>query len=159
MVESLGIDKPKKFLRWDRRFMDLAFHIAQWSKDPNTKVGAVIVFPENHQIIATGYNGIPRHVEDLAERMSRENGEKYKWMEHAERNAIYQAAAIGVPIAGCALYTTLPPCGDCVRAIIQSGIWYVHTSPSDVSDAMKATVEFGKELCDEAGVSYETISV
>jgi len=65
----------------------LAGTISEWSEDTSTKVGAVIVNDMN-QIVVTGYNGLPRNITYLEERLQRP--EKYKWTEHAERNAIYQ---------------------------------------------------------------------
>ncbi len=110
--------------KWDRRFLDLAEMIASWSKDDSTKVGCVITTPDR-RIISTGYNGIPRHLSDdkekFPERWDR-NQDKYSFFEHAERNAIYNAAYAGVKLQGSTLYTSLAPCMDCVRGIIQSGI-------------------------------------
>ena len=110
--------------KWDRRFLALAEHIAEWSKDDSTKVGCVIT-TQDRRIISTGYNGIPRHLSDnkdkFPERWDR-NLSKYSFFEHAERNAIYNAAYAGVKLQGSTLYTSLAPCMDCVRGIIQSGI-------------------------------------
>jgi dCMP deaminase len=105
---------------WHKRFMDLAIHIASWSKDRSTKVGCVIVGPDN-EIRATGYNGFPRGLnDDVDERHARPA--KYRWTEHSERNAIYNAARIGVPLGGCRMYLPWFPCMDCARALVQSGI-------------------------------------
>jgi dCMP deaminase len=105
---------------WDRRFMDLACHIGGWSKDRSTKVGCIIVGPDR-EIRATGYNGFPRRVNDDAdERHARPA--KYRWTEHAERNAIFNAARIGVSLLGTSMYLPWFPCMDCARAIVQSGI-------------------------------------
>ena len=74
---------------WDLRWMALAQFVATWSKDRGRKVGAVIVGPDN-EIRSTGYNGIPRGVnDDVEERHEAATGEKYLWVSHAERNAIY----------------------------------------------------------------------
>lgn len=105
---------------WDRRFIDLALHIANWSKDRSTKVGCVIVGDHN-EILAVGYNGFARGADD-------ENGDrherpaKYEWTEHAERNAIYQAARVGISLNGARMYLPWYPCMDCARAIVQAGI-------------------------------------
>jgi dCMP deaminase len=105
---------------WDRRFMELAMQIAQWSKDRSTRVGCVIVGPDN-EIRSTGYNGFPRGANDeLDERHGRPL--KYRWTEHAERNAIYNAARAGISVNGCRMYVPWFPCMDCARAIVQSGI-------------------------------------
>ena len=102
--------------KWDRRFFDLAFYIAGWSKDPSTKVGAVVVDPGNRRIVSTGFNGFPLGVEDTEARL--ENREvKYEMVVHAEQNALLFA---GPQAIGCTLYVTpLPPCARCAVIIIQ----------------------------------------
>ena len=54
--------------KWDRRFLDLAAHIATWSKDPSTKVGCVVV-GSDREIRSTGFNGFPRGISDDADRL------------------------------------------------------------------------------------------
>jgi len=105
---------------WDKKFIKLCQHIAEWSKDKNKKVGAVIVDNDN-VVISMGYNGIPRGCDDTEE-CRYERPTKYLFTEHAERNAIYHAARHGVSLKGCKMYVTLFPCADCARAMIQSGI-------------------------------------
>lgn len=100
--------------------MALAMHIASWSKDQSRPTGCVIV-GEDRIIRVIGYNGFPRGVNDeIPERHLRPA--KYSWTEHAERNAIYNAARIGTSLAGCTMYLTWFPCIDCARAIVQAGI-------------------------------------
>ena len=53
--------------KWDRRFLALAEHVADWSKDPSTKTGAVIVRPDR-TIASMGYNGFPRGMADTDDR-------------------------------------------------------------------------------------------
>jgi dCMP deaminase len=109
-----------EYLNKDTLFMSMACLTAMASKDPSTKVGAVIVGLDD-EVISLGYNGFPRKVEDLdKERYKRP--QKYYWIEHAERNAIYNAARIGVSCRGAKMYTPFYPCPDCTRGIIQSGI-------------------------------------
>jgi len=105
---------------WDKRFIELARHVASWSKDRSTKVGAVIV-DENRVVLSIGYNGFPRGVNDNTEAYH-ERPAKYKWTEYAERNAIYNAARQGAATIGCSMYIDWFPCMDCARAIVQSGI-------------------------------------
>ena len=119
--------------KWDNRFFSLAQTVAEWSKDPNTKVGAVIVSPDRH-IISTGYNGFPVGVEDLEQRW--ESPEKYCWVVHAELNAICQASRRGAKLSGSTLYTTLFTCADCAKAVIQSGI--IRIVSSAISEDRKA---------------------
>ena len=117
---------------WDRRFMQLAFAVGQWSKDP-TPVGCIIAGPAN-EIRSTGYNGLPRGVDDrVPERLKRPS--KYLWSEHAERNAIYNAARAGISIEGCQIFVPWYPCVDCARAIIQCGLTELVAIEPDWQDA------------------------
>jgi dCMP deaminase len=96
------------------------------SKDPNTQIGCVVVGP-NHEIRSTGYNSFPRGIrDDVPERLVRPT--KYLWIEHAERNAICNAARAGTATEGCTIYVEIMPCMDCARAIVQAGIVQVVVS-------------------------------
>lgn len=105
---------------WDVRFLELAWFIGRWSKDQSRKVGCVIVAPDK-SIRAIGYNGFPRGVDD-ADELRNARPAKYLWTEHAERNAIYQAARNGITLSGSTMYVPWFPCIDCARAIIQVDI-------------------------------------
>ena len=119
---------------WDTRFFSLCELISSWSEDQSRKVGAVIVGAA-HEIRSTGYNGLPRGISvDPPSRHLKGDGEKYFWFEHAERNAIYNAARAGISIDGCTLYCNLFPCAECLRAIIQSGIMHLKTYIAPESD-------------------------
>jgi dCMP deaminase len=105
---------------WDAYFMAMLPIIGSRSHDPHTETACLIV-DEDRRIRSTGYNGLPSGVrEDIATRFERP--EKYYWIEHAERNAIYSAARMGVALKGCTLYLNWYPCMDCARAIVQAGI-------------------------------------
>ncbi len=151
---------PSKTLsKWDYRFLELADTVAGWTKDGSTGVGAILVSPDR-TIVATGYNGLPRGLDD--ERPERQGRpEKYFWTEHAERNAIYDAARRGVSTRGCKLYITHPPCADCARGIIQAGIVGVcFRVPS--ADFMIRWIESAKkaaEMLEEADVDMEFIQL
>ena len=120
---------------WDSRWMALAQLVATWSKDRGRKVGAVIVGPDN-EVRSTGFNGIPRGVDDdVEERHDAASGEKYLWVSHAERNAIYNAALLGVSTKGCTIYVPWYPCIDCAKAIVQSGIGRIVCFEPDLSDS------------------------
>ncbi len=108
---------------WNQRFMDLAHHVAGWSKDPSTKVGAVIV-NDKKQVLSLGYNGFPRGVHDCAERYN-DRSTKLQFVAHAERNALDNAY---IDVDGATLYSTLYPCSECAKGIIQRGIKQVVTS-------------------------------
>lgn len=100
--------------------MTMVYLTAMASKDTRTKIGAVIIGPDN-ELRSSGYNGFPRGCDDDVESRY-DRPEKYYWFEHAERNAIYNAARIGVSTKDCTLYTQAVPCADCARAVIQAGI-------------------------------------
>lgn len=145
--------------KWDRRFLDLAAFIAGWSKDPSTKVGAVIAHPQNRRIVATGFNGLPAGVEDTESRlMTREI--KYEMTAHAEQNALLFA---GPQAMGCTLYVTpLPPCARCAVLIIQAGIARVVCPAPAVEAATEAgrrdwaqTFQVSQEMFEEAGVRVD----
>jgi|ERR1035437_464324 dCMP deaminase len=104
---------------WNKRFIELTKHIAQWSKD-KTKVGAVIV-DEDNRIISTGYNGLPQNCNDNDE-TRHIKPKKLSFVVHAEINAIFSCAKAGIKTKGCTMYLTWYPCCDCAKAIIQSGI-------------------------------------
>ena len=116
---------------WDEYYLDICKVVAARSKDPNTQIGCVIAGPA-HEIRSTGYNTLPRGIrDDVPERLERPT--KYLWMEHAERNAIYNAARCGTPLEGCTLYVEIMPCMDCGRAIVQAGIREVIVSGARMS--------------------------
>ena len=107
---------------WDKRFFQVCGLVATWSEDRTTQVGAVLVGPAN-EILTTGYNGFPRGVnQEIDSRHTREGNEKYRWTEHAERNAIFNLARVGGKSLGAKIYSTYHPCSDCARSIIQSGV-------------------------------------
>ena len=130
---------PEKQLRWDLHFLSLAVSHARMSKDPSTRVGAVIVGPDL-EIRSVGFNGFPRGVEDSAERLEGKTI-KYRLMVHAELNAILAAARIGIPIKGCSLYISAidreeipwggPPCIRCLVEIAQAGITSIIGQPKN----------------------------
>ena len=105
---------------WDERFLNLAKHISEWSKDPSTKVGCVVVGPDR-EIRSTGFNGLPRGIEDNDERLNNRKI-KYPLICHAEENAIMHAARIGISLKDCTAYVTWPPCTRCARSLIQAGV-------------------------------------
>jgi len=136
---------------WDTRFMRLAQHIAAWSKDRSRRVGAIIVGPDR-ELRAAGFNGFPKRVDDgREERYARPA--KYRWTEHAERNAIYYAARNGVALNGCTMYLPWFPCMDCARAIVQAGIVRLVCQKPDLEDPQWGT-DFAEvpQLLKEASV-------
>lgn len=139
--------------KWDNRFLELCIHISEWSEEKGRKVGCVIV-GEGNVIVSTGYNGLPRGISSLPEhRHERSTGEKYLWFEHAERNAIYNAARHGIKLSGCRLYSNLFPCSDCTRALIQTGIKELVTfRPPENEATFGRSMEVSLEMLSEAKV-------
>ena len=141
--------------KWDKRFIELARHISQWSKDPSTKVGCVVV-GEDRQIRSTGFNGFPRGIED-DERLS-DRSKKYPLICHAEENAIMQAARVGVSLRGCTVFVTWSPCSRCTRSMIQAGITkIVFPDDQDIPERWQDDFEIAKAMMAEAGVQVNQV--
>jgi len=100
--------------------LGMANHVSLLSKDPSTKVGAVI-FDEKRRLVSAGYNGFARGVQDKDERLL-DREIKYKLTLHAEKNAIMFATA---PTDGCTIVVTHPCCSQCAALVIQAGIKHV----------------------------------
>lgn len=152
--------------RWDNHFLRLSLEHARMSKDPSTKVGAVIVGPDR-EIRSTGFNGFPRGIADTHERLTCREV-KLELVVHAEMNAILNAARIGTPCKGCTLYLSAtdstdmvwggPPCTRCTVEIIQSGITEIVSRPfKTVPSRWAASIEQARALLQEAGVKYREI--
>ncbi|MEG2116098.1 MAG: cytidine/deoxycytidylate deaminase family protein [Clostridia bacterium] len=140
--------------KWDKRFMDIAQVVGEWSscfKD-NRKVGAVISL--NKRILATGYNGAPSGIKSCVSRgeclrvkLGIPSGTQHEvcYGVHAEQNAIIQCARMGISIEGATLYCTHQPCSICAKIIINAGITrVVYKNPYPD--------EFTYKLFDEANV-------
>lgn len=144
--------KRKDYLNWDEYFMGIALLSSQRSKDPSTQVGACIVNDEN-RIMSVGYNGMPCGCSDDNFPWDRDGvglDSKYLYVCHAELNAILNYP--GGLLKGCRIYTTLFPCNECTKSIIQKGIKevvYLSDKYCD-TDFTKAS----KKMMDAAGVKY-----
>ena len=143
-------------MNWIEYFYNIAEEVKKKSKDKNTQIGAVIVGIDK-EIVSTGYNSFPRGIDDeRAERQ--EKPEKYFWFEHAERNAIYNAARIGVSTKGCTMYLTCGiPCADCARGIINAGISKIYVRKGGGAQSQKwlDSGERSRQMFKEAGVQIE----
>ena len=139
-------------LNWDEYFMGMAVLSSLRSKDPSTKVGAVIVNDEK-KVVSIGYNGMPRHIED--EDLTWNKGEgldsKYLYVCHAELNAILNARN-GSSLANCTVYVTLFPCNECTKALIQVGIKEVVYLDDKYGDTIG--VQASKKMLSLAGIKY-----
>lgn len=107
--------------KWDVRFIELAQHFSSWSRDPSTKIGSVAV-SKDRQILSIGYNGFPRGINDLDERLN-DRPTKYSYVVHAEKNLIYNACLNGISLKDSILYVYgLPVCAECAKAVVQVGV-------------------------------------
>lgn len=141
--------------KWKYRYLDLADQVGSWSKDPSRKIGAIAV-GQHGQVLAQGYNGFPRGINDTDERYNNRQL-KYKYVVHAEMNCIYNAADNGVSLRGADLYVTgLPTCSDCAKGVIQVGIKRVFMR-ANVPEAWIDSWELTQSFFNEAGVKYELI--
>ncbi len=114
--------KKKDYIKWDEYFMGIALLSTERSKDPSTSVGTCIV-SEDNKILSVGYNGMPHGCSDDDYPWEREGSNldtKYFYVCHAELNAILNYT--GTNMKGAKVYTTLFPCNECTKAIIQKGI-------------------------------------
>jgi dCMP deaminase len=139
--------------KWSVRLLKMAKDVASWSKDTSTKVGAVITTADGKPI-SWGFNGMPMGIDDnIPERHTRP--EKYKWMCHAERNAMDLASRSD--LSNCVMFVTLAPCANCAQSIIQRGIRTVVVDANGTVDKVPAhwTEEMitANQMMLEAGVN------
>ena len=143
-------------MNWDEYFINIAEQVKLKSKDKRTQIGVVVVGKDN-EIVSTGYNSFPRGIDDnISDRQERP--EKYFWFEHAERNAIYNAARIGVSTLGTTMYMTCGmSCSDCDRAIINSGVSKIVLRKGKGAKGNKwnESAERSMKMFEEAGVIVE----
>lgn len=139
---------------WDVRFIELAKHIAEFSKDPSTKVGSVII-DRYRRIVSVGYNGLPRNIMDSHERLM-DRQVKYLMTIHAEINAILFAQR---DLAGCTLYTwPFMSCSNCAAVVIQSGISR-HVAPYSDNPRWAKSQQLAMNMLHEAGVELTLLSL
>jgi dCMP deaminase len=155
-IEAISARQEK----WDRRYLGLAKYYSQFSKDPSTKVGAVVVDLDN-RVAGMGYNGFPEGIADTPERLN--NRElKYKLVLHAEVNAILDA---GDRARASTLYVwpsfALPPvCNECCKIAIAAGVMEIvgfEGGDDERAARWKDSISISKVLCEEAGIIYRGI--
>ena len=144
--------KRDDYINWDAYFMGIALLSTERSKDPNTAVGSCIVSSEN-KILSVGYNGMPVGCSDDEFPWLR-NGNpmdtKYLYVCHAELNAILNYS--GTNMQGAKIYTTLFPCNECTKALIQSGIKEIIYMSDKYADT--DSVRASKRMMDCVGITY-----
>ncbi len=145
--------KRTDYLSWDQYFMGIAKLSAMRSKDPHTSVGACIVGNDN-KILSVGYNGMPHGCSDDEYPWDGKNENpletKYLYVCHAELNALLNYT--GTNLHGARIYTTLFPCNECTKALIQSGICEVIYAEDKYADTV--SVIASKKMMKSAGVKY-----
>ena len=136
--------------RWEHRWIRAAMENAEFSKDPGTKCGAVIVDPYCRRRVSEGYNGLPQGIADTEERLH-DKDFKYGAVIHAELNAILFAKC---DLLNHQLYTVTPPCNRCAAHIVQVGISHVAwlTPTPDYWSRWEHQCMFGRSLMQEAGI-------
>lgn len=142
---------------WDYRFLELAKHISTWSKDPSTQVGAVAV--RDRRILATGYNGFPRGIEDSPERLA-DRQQKLLRTVHAEANVVAQASLHGVSLEGASIYIwPFLPCSSCCTLLIQAGIQRVVVPSLEIPERWLVSFTTSVGMLQEAGMRLERIEI
>ena len=129
--------------KWDIRFLEMAKLISTWSKDPSTQVGTIAV--RNRTVIAQGYNGFPRNINDDERYNNRKI--KYKYIVHSEMNAIFNAAENGVSLRDSTIYTVG----------LQVGIKRVVTPEIETPERWLESLALTEQMFEEAGIVWNKI--
>lgn len=138
--------------KWDRRFLGLAGTVSEWSKDPSSRIGAVIVRPDL-TVASLGFNGFARGLDDDPPRYLNRDF-KIATVIHAETNAILSAHG---PVRDCTIYVSgLPPCATCASMLIQAGIKRVVSWHKQVPLRWATNMRWAAENLLEAGVAIRT---
>ena len=136
--------------KWINRYFELAREVSSWSKDPSTKIGATIIGAQG-QVISNGYNGFPRGINDSPERYN-DRPLKYKYVVHAENNAIFNAIHNGASTVGASIFVVgIPVCHECAKAIIQCGITHVYVEAIS-NDRWTESTDLALSMFKEAGI-------
>lgn len=135
------------------KYYKLARYTANtFSKDPSTKVGCILLKPGSLQILSIGYNGFPRGVNEQ-DTTRWERPIKYSFVEHSERNCLYNACRSGTCTDNSIAITTLFPCCDCCRALIQAGVKTIITHTPDYNNPQWGRdFKISEIMLEEAGV-------
>ena len=145
--------------KWDKRYMDLAKQVGTWSKDPSKKIGAIAIGSKG-QVLAQGYNGFPRGIDDNESRLNNKET-KYKYVVHAEMNLIYNATFNGISLNGSTVYVSgLPVCSECAKGLIQVGVKQIVMSKDSLEGADEKwldSFELTIALINEAGIHWKTV--
>lgn len=139
-------------LKWVRRFLLRAKHVSRQSKDPRTRIGAVVTTPDR-VVLSEGYNGFPRGFADTPERLN-DRAFKHDHVAHAEENCVYNAARVGRSLLGSYMFVWgLPICHRCAIAAAQAGVSQVFMAvPTSLDDKWSESWAKSSTILAEAGV-------
>lgn len=153
---QMNIQRLAATRKWDVRFMKLAHHVATWSKDPSTKVGAVVT--SGRRVLGLGYNGFPAGTDDSSA-LYKDRTQKYPRVVHAEMNALLQSNRL-LAQEDMTLFATLYSCADCAGPVINFGIRrVVFPYPSeDEKSRWGESNEIARQMYQEAGVIVDYLS-
>jgi len=145
--------------KWDKRYMELAKAVSTWSKDPSKKIGAIAIGSKG-QVLAQGFNGFPRGIDDSDDRLN-DREIKYKYVVHAEMNLIYNATFNGISLDGSSVYIYgLPLCSECAKGLIQVGVKRIvmnKDSLESADDKWLESFELTMQLLNESGIHWKTV--
>jgi len=145
--------------KWDKRYMELAKAVSTWSKDPSKKIGAIAIGSKG-QVLAQGFNGFPRGIDDSDDRLN-DREIKYKYVVHAEMNLIYNATFNGISLDGSSVYIYgLPLCSECAKGLIQVGVKRIvmnKDSLESADDKWIESFELTMQLLNESGIHWKTV--
>ena len=153
---------------WDQHYLGVALNAARYSKDPATRVGAVIVSPRR-RVWGAGYNRFPTSIKETPERMN-DRDVKLSLVIHAELNAVFDAQRSDRTAFGCTLYLACtddsgdvwggPPCTRCTVHLIEAGIAEIVSHPIKATPSKwHADLAVARELLAEAGVKYREVAL
>ena len=135
------------------KFIGIAQAVAAMSKD-STKVGAIAV-DDDGVILSTGWNGFPRGVLDLPERLAVRQT-RLALTSHAEQNLVAQAARSGHSLLGSTVILSgLYPCSACCKSLIQAGVKRIITPPINPDSKWAEENAWAQLMFNEAGVAVE----
>jgi dCMP deaminase len=140
--------------QWCDRFLRLAEEVASWSKDPKGGVGAVLV-NDRKRVIGLGFNGFPDRIADRVDLLADQEA-KLPRMIHAEMNAVLNAVA---PVRDATLFTTLAPCAECAKLLIQAGVVAVYRRPHPEHRHRRWAESFriAETILQEAGIEIRSV--
>jgi dCMP deaminase len=157
MTSTAVVPAPTPQEVWDQRFLSMAKFVSEWSKDPSTKVGAVISSHEN-VVVSIGYNGFAQAMPDVQSHYENRE-EKYSRIVHSETNAILLSRK---DVRDHTIYVTLPPCDRCAVTIIQAGITRVvclEATDPGVKERWQKDFEKARQYFQESGVKFDKVKM